>query len=173
MKNLLAVVIAFALGFGAFAWYDTQKTRESDAAARELATAARDLASITRNAQAVAEENSRRFKASAYISEGLAAAANVKTRVVEFYFETGKFPSSNEELGLPEAERFAGQSLTSLAISEGGVITVAMNELSGVRNGIIRLLPDDNNPAMGVQWRCETPSYRDIGGWAPQCRYAP
>ncbi len=173
MKNILAVVIAFALAFGAFVWYDKQKTRESDAAARELAAAARDLTAVTRDAKAMAEESSKRFKASAYTSEGLAAAANAKTRVVEFYFETGKFPSSNEEAGLPPAEQFVGHSLTSLAVSEGGVITVTMNELSGVKDGAIRLLPDDSNQAMGVQWRCETPSYKDIGGWAPQCKYVP
>lgn len=173
MKNILAVVIAFVLTFGAFVWYDKQKTRESDAAARELAAAARDLAAVTRDAKAMAEESSKRFKASAYVSEGLAAAANVKIQLAAYYSETGKFPSSNEEAGLPAADHFVGQSLTSLAVSEGGVITLTMNELSGVKDGSIRLLPDDSNPAMGMQWRCETPSYKDIGGWAPQCRYVP
>lgn len=115
----------------------------------------------------------KRFIVAAYVSEGLALAVSVKNQVANFYGEYGKFPASNKELDLPKPEQFAVQSITSLAISNGGVITITFNELSGIEGGTIRLLPDSSNPAASVRWRCETPSYKNIGDWAPQCKYVP
>lgn len=111
--------------------------------------------------------------AAAHVAQGLALAGSVKNHVAAFLAEQGRFPSSNDELGLPEAERFAGQALTRLAVSEGGIITVTFNKLSGVAGGTIRLLPDEDRTAVGMRWRCETPSYRDIATLAPQCSYVP
>jgi hypothetical protein len=115
----------------------------------------------------------KKFVAAAHVAEGLALAVSIKNQIAYFYSETGKLPSSNQEIGLPEAEQFVGQSLTSLAVSDGGAITLTFNELSGVKDGIIRLVPDASNPAMVVQWQCVTPNYKNIGGWAPQCKYVP
>lgn len=116
---------------------------------------------------------SAQYVAAAYIAEGLALATNIKHEIAYFYAENGRFPSSNEELGLPAPEQFVGQSLSRLAVSDGGVIAITFNHLSGIKDGVIRLLPDGSNPAMGLQWRCETPSYKNIGEWAPQCKYTP
>ena len=116
---------------------------------------------------------SAQYVAAARVAEGLALATSIKHEVAYFYVENGRFPSSNKELGLPGPEQFVGQSLTRLAISAGGVIAITFNELSGVKGGVIRLLPDTSNLAMGLQWRCETPNYKDIGKWAPQCKYTP
>lgn len=108
-----------------------------------------------------------------YLVEGLQVSANVKQQLAEFYQNRGEFPSSNKELGLSEPGRFVGQSLMSLDVSEGGVITLRYDKKSGVENGIIRLTPDVSNPAMGIQWRCVTPSYQNVGAFMPQCKYVP
>lgn len=142
MKILIAVIISVVLALGLFQWYVKFGS--------------------TQYVEADVE--------AAYLAEGLALATSVKHQIAYFYAENGRFPSSNKELGLPGPEQFLGQSLTKLAISDGGVIAITFNELSGVKGGIIRLLPDAGNPAI-LQWRCETPSYKNIGKWAPQCKY--
>lgn len=111
--------------------------------------------------------------AAAHVAQGLALAGGIKNHVAAFQAEQGRFPSSNDELGLPEPERFASQALTRLAVSEGGIITVTFNKLSGVADGTVRLLPDDDGTAMAMRWRCESPSYRDIATFAPHCGYVP
>lgn len=109
----------------------------------------------------------------AHIAQGLALAAGVKNHVAAYYGEQGRLPSSNEELDLPAPGRFAAQALTGLAVSEGGVITLTFNALAGVNHGRIQLIPDTNDPVLGLNWRCVSPSFRDIGVWAPRCRYEP
>lgn len=59
-------------------------------------------------------KRSKQYVSMAYISEGLSSGAAVKMNIEEYYFETGEFPSSNQELNLPAPEEFIGQSLTSL-----------------------------------------------------------
>lgn len=124
-------------------------------------------------AMGIFEWYKKRFVAAAYVSEGLALAVTIKNQVAMFYDEYGRFPSSNQELDLPGPEQFAAQSIASLAISNGGAITVTFNELSGTDGGTIQMVPDTTNPAVGVRWRCETPSYKNISDWAPQCKFVP
>jgi hypothetical protein len=115
----------------------------------------------------------QKFIPAAHIAAGLALAANVKNHVAAFHQQQGRLPSSNAELDLPAPERFAGAALRALTVSEGGVIILAYNALSGVDQGQVRLVPDLIDPALGLAWQCITPSYPDIGAWAPQCRYQP
>lgn len=112
-----------------------------------------------------------KYKNAAFIAEGLAVAAAVKTRIAEYYLGHGRMPSSNHDLDLPEPEKFGGQSLIGLKVSDGGTVTLWYDEQIGVKNGSIKLIPDTGNPAMGITWRCVTSSYKDIAKFAPQCSY--
>ncbi len=108
-----------------------------------------------------------KYIAAAHVANGLVASTAVKIQVSEFYAENGKFPSSNGELHLPDSTAFADQSLISLSVSTGGIITFAFDIKSGVENGTIQLVPDASNQTVGIKWQCNTPSYRDV----QQCNY--
>ena len=115
-----------------------------------------------------AEMKRRTFIQAAFITQAFDALNVTKMRVVAFRDERGRWPSSNEELGIPPPSDFASGAISELRVSEGGVITATFNEKSGVNNGTLRLTP---HVGMDVRWQCTKPSFKDIERWAPQCSY--
>ncbi|MBB3167120.1 pilin [Simiduia aestuariiviva] len=107
-----------------------------------------------------------RYEALAYLSEGLVIGAPVKMQVAMYYQMHGEFPSSNQAVALPPPSSYKGQSLTRLAISTGGIITLTYDKKSGVHNGIIELIPSID-ARQSIRWECFTPSYRAV----PNCPY--
>ena len=107
-----------------------------------------------------------RYQAMAYLSEGLAISAPVKIQVATYYQMQGEFPDSNAEADLPMPEAFNGQSLVSVGVSDGGIVTLTFDEKSGVSGGIIEFIPIIDF-AKGVTWECFSPSYHSV----PACRY--
>lgn len=116
-------------------------------------------------------KESREYLGAAYISQGLSLASGIKNQVIAYYEEQGKWPSSNEHIGLPPADQFRNESISGLTISEGGIITIKFTEKSGVKDGLIILTPDTGKPHMGITWVCTTPSFKDIATWIPQCKF--
>lgn len=120
--------------------------------------------------------NRRRIKtylSAAQITSGLQVANSVKVQMANFHEEYGRYPASNQELGLPESHQFASPSLSALEVSPNGVITLRFENRQGIQDGIIQLIPGDENTSLITRWRCVTPSYASIASWAPQCEYQP
>ena len=111
-----------------------------------------------------------RYKQAAYISTGLVEATAVKNQIMEYYMTSGKFPSSNEELGLPPPEQFRNESLVSLEVSKDGAITLTFDSRSGVKNGKIQLKPKVRD-SLSTQWKCSTSSYPKIRTFYSQCEF--
>lgn len=104
----------------------------------------------------------------------LAAMTHVQQfelRVTEHVVNTGQLPASNQDLGLPPRREYSDKALQSLGVTAGGIIVAQFNERSGVRDGQIKLVPDQSKPHMGLLWTCETPSFADIGSWMPNCTF--
>lgn len=118
----------------------------------------------------VAAEKRKKSIQAAYITQGIGLLNAARVRVMNSYDGKGQWPSSNEESGLPPSSAFASDSVSGLAVSEGGVITVTFNEKSGVTDGKLRLTP---HVGMDTRWECTTPSFKEIATWAPQCRFDP
>jgi type IV pilus assembly protein PilA len=53
-------------------------------------------------------------------------AMNIKARINDFYFETGKFPKDNAQLGLPAPDTFKGRYVSSVSV-ENGVVKVSQS----------------------------------------------
>lgn len=113
----------------------------------------------------------RAYQARAHIAEGIMVASQVKLAVAEFYASEGRLPASNHDLDLPPPSEYQRNAIKALAVSGGGVINIQFNDQSGVENGIVRLVPDASKPHMGMGWSCVSPSFRNIGTWAPPCRF--
>ncbi len=91
----------------------------------------------------------------AKVTEGLSLASAAKTGVSEWFATNGGFPSANGSVGLPTSTSITGNSVRSVAIGSGGVITVtfaATGLPSAVAGDTILLTPTNNNGA--VQWSC-------------------
>ena len=94
------------------------------------------------------------------------------TAIQEYYSNTGNWPASNEVCGLPAPEAFRGKSLTRLDVS-GLTVTLTFDANSGVNGGQV-IYTGQTTPqlVMGIQWKCVSPSYPDIGTAIPDCTYA-
>lgn len=116
------------------------------------------------------KNRTQKYISAAHISEGIAASSSVKLHITEYYQMNGSFPSSNQEIDLPPSEKFTGQSLIRLQVSDGGIITLNYDEKSGVKNGIIKLIPSIDS-VTGIKWKCITPSFKNISLSIPTCEY--
>ena len=65
----------------------------------------------------------RDYVARARVSEGLTMASGVKADVVEYYASTGAWPTGITQLGYKYGS-FTGNAVATIAVNDGGVITV-------------------------------------------------
>ena len=101
------------------------------------------------------------------------ASSFAKVAITDFYQSENRWPGSNQDIGMQAPEKFAGRTLRSMEVSEGGVITLTYDDKTGVDKGTIRLIPDGSNAGYGIKWRCVTPSYENIATMMPTCEYVP
>ena len=83
--------------------------------------------------------------------------------------DNGEMPDSNHDVGLPGGHEFKKRAVDRVDVGYDGVITITYNEQSGVDGGTIKLRPDDG--PLGINWECETRSFKAIKTWMPLCRY--
>jgi Pilin (bacterial filament) len=102
------------------------------------------------------------------LTEGFRMADGVKTAFSEYYSNTGKMPEGNQDIGVPPPESYQGKSVKRIEASEQG-ITVIYNEQSGVDDGRILFYPEAKEG--NIDWKCSSPSFRDIKRIAPICDY--
>lgn len=138
--------------------------------AQSLSDQASALKEQVANEHRQAAERKEKSLIAFYRAEGLQLSGSAKVAVAEYYFSNGEFPSSNAELGLGAPEQFHGQSLRSMHLSEGGIITLTYDAKSGFDGGSIQLIPEVGATA-GLQWKCVTTDFRDIAASIPQCGY--
>ena len=104
------------------------------------------------------------------LTEGFRAADGAKTAWSEYYSNTGKLPTGNDEVGLQPATTYHGKSTRAMAVSEAGV-TVTYNETTGVDGGRVLFEAQTHAGIGSVTWKCVTASYRDIKMLVPSCEY--
>ncbi|MGY5453200.1 pilin [Agarivorans sp. MS3-6] len=107
------------------------------------------------------QKRNLQYAANAYLIEGLSISGQVKAQIDVYFSINGEFPSSNQQLGIASPEQYRGQSLTSLHVSEAGIITLTYNKKSGVHNGVIQLKPEPSD-TIGIRWQCRTPNYQSL-----------
>lgn len=195
LLQFVVTLTAVGLALAAYDYYRRPDIAAARAQAAALQHQAAALANstkaqaqvLTRQAQALSDQASalknevsnehrdaaaqkQRYLTASYRAEGLQVVGAAKTAVAEYLANTGRFPSSNKQIGLAAPDQFKGQSLRRMSISEGGVITLTYDAKSGVDGGIIRIIPDNADPSL-LKWRCISPNFRDIALTIPQCSY--
>ncbi|WP_020209169.1 pilin [Gilvimarinus chinensis] len=106
-----------------------------------------------------------------YISEGIVRSFEIQANATMYIAETGKLPSSNQQLGLSSPEAYADTVLKSIQVLDGGIIRLTYTALSGVDGGIIDYKPEKIGNSRTVTWNCTTPSFKGIEAWRPDCHY--
>ena len=104
------------------------------------------------------------------LTDGLRAADGAKTAFAEYYSNTGKLPTGNADVGLPEPDAFRGKAVRSIAVSEQG-ITVTYDASSGLAVGSVLFEAQADAGSGSVTWRCSSSSYREIKMLVPMCEY--
>ncbi|WP_371231555.1 pilin [Pseudomonas sp. QE6] len=94
------------------------------------------------------------YLARSRVSEGLALAAAAKTGVTEYYASNGSWPTSNDMAGIDEAENIKGNSVTSVEVGAGGIVTITYNaKLGAAGSGKTVVLTPTNNGG-SISWTC-------------------
>ncbi|MEJ7136842.1 pilin [Amphibiibacter pelophylacis] len=89
----------------------------------------------------------------ARVSEGLTLASAAKTGVTEYYTSNNKLPTSNSDVGLPEANKIVGTAVKSVGVGANGVITVTFNDKVAT-DATLTLTPDVTTSTGSIAWKC-------------------
>lgn len=157
-----------------------QRTAELERDARERAA---QVSKIAADLQKSEDENRRMVQQLSHLekqapssemmalAQDLTVMSSLKVGVVEYYLSQGRWPNTNAEVGLPAPEQYHGSALQSAAVQPDGVIEMKFQRRGIQTPGVLRLIADASNEAMGVRWRCESPNYPDIGRLLSACTY--
>jgi hypothetical protein len=102
--------------------------------------------------------------------------ALVKIGVANAMLSNPTPPSSNTEAHVAAPNQLSSQEISSILVSNGGVINVYLSPAVGVTGGIVQLVPKvitDKDGKKGVQYACYSPNIPDIAGAEPGCTYHP
>lgn len=161
MRHAIVTMLAAFVGV-LLALFVFHQYRKYDAE-REQAAADAALQAKLEQGRQLAERTIAQAREAQVIREALVVASSAKAAVAEYYLTTGQMPNDNAQLGLGAAESWRGTSLQSLRILEGGRIQLTFDETSGVKDGVIELVPDlAGEESMGVQWQCTTRDFARI-----------
>lgn len=86
----------------------------------------------------------------ANVAEGLSLAAGVKTAATEFLSSQGAWPADHAAAGLAPAANITGNAVTSVTLSNAGVITIQYNAAGG--GGTLIFTGAEN--AGSFTWNC-------------------
>jgi ankyrin repeat protein len=118
----------------------------------------------------------RELLTAAHIVEGLSSATPIKVQVAEYYYMHGDFPVSNDELGLPPPESFAGRSVKSIEVSLGGKITIVYNNALKKDSSIVLTPSTTGGYSTGnLNWACATETIEQsyLDSLSLPCYYVP
>lgn len=88
----------------------------------------------------------------AHVAEGLTLAGGAKAAVVEHFASNGTWPTNNAMAGLASATDIVGNTVTSLTVKNGGVISVEFDTIK-VAAGALTLTPTEVDG--WVTWLCQ------------------
>lgn len=101
---------------------------------------------------AVAIPSYQDYTKRAHVSEGFSLASAAKTGVSEYYGSQGVWPSDNDQAGVATAGSIFGNAVTSVTISDPGVITIVYNSKVDATNNQVTLTPSAGGGS--IQWAC-------------------
>jgi len=152
---------------------EVQKQSEKlDRQMQTLKTATKDLdqkQQLEKERISAAEKNKQATLKAFHIAQGFQSILPLKVRIAEHFMSTGRFPNSNDNLGVAKPAGFATDVIQSIWISKGGRITIVYTEKSGVDKGAISFTPYEKNHQLN--WKCSTKDFVNITRFMPQCHY--
>lgn len=97
----------------------------------------------------------------------------IKTQIVEFYWNTGRMPNNNQELGLPPAESIYGMAVKGISILPGGIIRADFDDEAGKAALMLRPIPRASSGQFA--WLCtsDTLPGRDLVRLHGMCKHEP
>jgi type IV pilus assembly protein PilA len=110
------------------------------------------------------------------VGEGMVFAAEAKTSVTDYFYNTQRWPRNNSQAGLPEPEEYDKHAyISKLEVSSSvvpnGVITVTFKiEGTNADNKQLQLIPTTQDGL--VSWTCLPPEDMglDVNQAPPNCR---
>lgn len=104
------------------------------------------------------------------VGHGISLASAAKAAVTEYYQDQGVFPTDNATAGLSAPGSIAGQYVTQVEVTGGGIIRVTFGNKVNIKilNAVLIFTPTDNQGS--VAWNC-TGDATLVDKWLPPaCR---
>ena len=90
---------------------------------------------------------------SAQVREGLNLSAGAKAAVTEFRMSEGRFPLSNNEAGISDADLIVGRFVSSVAVRDGDItVTYGKASSPAIKGKTLVLTPSADRGSVG--WNC-------------------
>ena len=113
------------------------------------------------------EKQAEQMRATAQAADALARASVVKVALVEYYMNTGQWPTRTTDIGMGRPEDFAGGPVASITLEPEGVIAIRLKPEVAV-GAHLRLVPRVARSGM-VDWSCRASNYA-AAERLPACR---
>jgi type IV pilus assembly protein PilA len=106
---------------------------------------------------AVALPNYQHYIAQSQVVEGLALAGELKRGVKDYHAFHETFPATNQEAGLPPANKLLGNYVTGIELNQGALhITLGNRAAKSLQGQVLSLRPIvvKDSPASPFSWIC-------------------
>ncbi|MBW4967172.1 pilin [Pseudoalteromonas sp. CR1] len=106
---------------------------------------------------AVALPQYSKYMQKAELVDPLAMAAAIREDVTVFYLENKRFPSNNEEAGVPASQYLIGNRVTGITIKNGAIhITLGNKASRPLQNTTLTFRPAvvEGSPLSPISWLC-------------------
>lgn len=101
--------------------------------------------------------------------DALVRASMFKVALAEYFMSNGRWPKTQAEAGLANAESYAGDAVSGISIADKGVVVITLN--SQIESGAkIKLVPDANLQSYVINWRCSTEGSEKLSRLLPDCK---
>ena len=101
--------------------------------------------------------------------DALMRASMFKTALSEYFMSNGQWPKGQTEAGLAKPESYAGGAVSSISVSDKGVVVIMLN--GQIESGAkIKLIPDANMQSYVINWRCSTEGSEALRHLLPDCK---
>ena len=94
------------------------------------------------------------------VMTGIAIASGFKVSVVDYFEQHQRYPSANEDAGLPE--QISDDNVRSIELREGGRVEITYSKPEMLKDKKLFLTPSIGSSTDSLIWMCESPDIEPI-----------
>lgn len=110
---------------------------------------------IVMNGNTLSTQQINEFRIAAAFAQSIAVVSPIKIQSIEFYSQSGEFPSRLEDIGIHSKDMKSSSYISDLTLGDNGEILIKGNEVMGL-DTVVMLKPRLTLGGLSIEWRCYT-----------------